>query len=271
MVAEEKRLVDKDGLTRELIQKARYCEPFLSLILEKSGLREKPSYRLLVSAIAAMGSLIGYDYCFDIAIEAYYEAKEVLKHTRLSVPRLRKELDMLIEAVEASIAFEESLADEDTLLLAEPILIAAADAICCKGDGVPSQPQPASGSMVVVVESLNKSEKARIEVPIVLARLAFYAISEASGKPIKPYTRARILLVAPDPAYIRRRLFEEKPVLEELGERAYRAYMEACSRIQDAYRIMTNGLDKACDVEEIVIVEYVLEGLAYWRTRYPCT
>ena len=244
-----------------------WARPFverIESILRSTGYRGVDTPFTYVFSSIAAGHLTGFDYFYEYAVDAYYEARDRYEEAApLSEPRWAPGFWGLEEEAEALAEFEERLADSSTVLCAEPILAAAV-----LGAGL-EKPSIAGGWLrggytgrpggYMVLARRPRGKRCRILVPGSLYSLALAGLSAAGLEP-----GAARRLVVPDPAIIRKRVFDERPAYAELS-----SYLEKL--LADASRrAMRASEEEACREQGIMLVEYRFTGLLEAFFSYIC-
>jgi hypothetical protein len=232
-------------------------------LLEENGYRPLKDLCYAHAAIAA-AHITGFEPLYDYPVEVYYELMDAAEESALYTPRWYPHYKALEEEVEALAAFEEALADSKRVFHAEPLLAAAALAFGCRlrigRCWVESGYAPAPGQQVVIVYRGGRREK--ITVPkslytLTLAGLSLYNVEPAGGE---------ALVAVPDPAVIRREVFEEKPPYEEasaiLRLTVEKHARKVClHRAEDSHRW-------ACGEEDVLLIKYRFEGPSVVYVEY---
>lgn len=254
------------------MSRPEYCAPLLDDIVDimvwrgaGQAAKHIAPFREELAALAA-GSLTGLDYCFDIVLEKYYEVKDRLEENPLYVPREKPSYSFFVEAVEASIEFEERLADSRTVLFAEPILAASLKAYCLRH--VISKIEPKGiglfPSRLVIVEN-SESGREKITVPFPLYLLAVRSLSLLYTPPgFRPGIVAEGAIIAPDPARVRDKLYYTRIPVARIGHGARKIIDAECDRIK-----RLRSAEDACNAEGVIVIGYQLSGF-YWKTWYIC-
>ncbi len=240
-----------------------FCSPFLEYIGSIIGAPPVGDQEIASLLLAlALGSLTGYDYCFDIVVEKYYDYKDLAESSPLSIPRQYRDYVFFTEAVEAAIEFEESLADSRRVLFAEPVLVAALKAVCIGREAASIRVNSSLSTRTFLVKSGRK--KGRVAAPYPLYLLALKTISLLFPQRVFDYgLEVEGAVIAPDPAEVRDYLFRARPSLEDLGKMAEKYIMAQCRRVQGV------SLEKACSEKGVIVTAYRVKGLE-WETWYVC-
>ena len=246
-----------------------YCEPLTSTAMQLLELKNIVVADLLGLVkrlvMLALGSITGYDYCFESVLNEYYRLKDLVVGAGLYVPRKYREYLFFVDAVEAAIEFEENLADSRRVFLAEPLLAAALKAFCLKEKLEDVKPFyiPSNSSQIFLVESSNGRGKVRVPFPLYVYSLMTISLFYPKTR-FTPSLRAGGAIIALDPAYFRDILFREKPPLEKLGIAAVKHLRSLCRKILEL-----NDIRNACGTDEAIVIGYEVEGFK-WRTWYIC-
>ena len=242
-----------------------WARPFLDYVKSQLattgfvGLAEP--YGVVYASLAA-GHVTGLDYFYEYAIEAYYELVDAAEEVKpLAEPRWGRWLGFLDEDAEALAAFEERLADSQTVLCAEPILAAAALGL---GAGKPPSGgwrrlgyTGRPGAYVLLAIRRGGGKPCKILVPSPLYALALAGL-EALGLRGEGYVEATV----PDPALLRKTVYE-----------SHVAYGELSSWLRSLIEERARGALEAgdsCGAEEYLKIRYLFRGLLEAEFEYLC-
>ena len=231
-------------------------------LLEESGYRPPKSLYYAYAAIAAAHAT-GFEPLYDYPLEVYYELMDAAEESALYTPRWYPHYKALEEEVEALAAFEEALADSKRVFHAEPILAAASLAFGCRLKlaeyWLESGYAPTPGQQVVIVYRGGRREK--ITVPRSLYTLTLAGLSLYGVKPVDN----GLLVAVPDPAIVRREIFEEKPPYEEASA-ILRLVVEKHAR--KIYSRLGSDPRWACGEEDVLLIKYSFEGPSVLHVEY---
>jgi hypothetical protein len=231
-------------------------------ILASSGY--KPSkLTAYAHAAIAVAHITGFEPLYDYPVEVYYELMDIAEESALYTPRWLPDYQRLAEEVEALAAFEETLADSKTVFHAEPILAAAALGFGCRlkvSKGWRTKgftPEP--GQQVVIV--VRRGRKHKVQVPrslytLAVAGLAFYN---------PDCTAEEFIAVLPDPAVIRREVFESRVAYEE-ASRILRSIVER--HVREICVRRGEGYVWACNSDDKLVIKYEVKGPSLLRVEY---
>ena len=234
---------------------------YTASILERSGFRTHPLTRLAHAAVAA-AHMTGFEPLYDYPVELYHELQEAAEESALFTPRWRPAYQLLEEEVEALAAFEEALASSDTVFHAEPILAAAVLGYGCRAavssEWLKAGFTPTPGQQIVIIR--HGERRAKVLVPRSLYTLAVAGLTVYG---MTPYSKA--LLVVPDPATIRKRVFEEKiPV----GEASKKLAEIITTYVEPICRRVGGDPLWACKSDTVLLIEYRFLGPSMFEARY---
>ena len=218
--------------------------------LETAGYRGARGLFAPAYVAVAAGHLTGVDYFYEYAVDAYYSASDAYEEAApLAEPRWTPLLSGLEGEGEGLAEFEERLADGSTVLCAEPILAAAV-----LGAGLRARVGEAwrlsgytgsPGGYPVIVRRPGK--KCRILVPGSLYSLALAGLSAAGLEP-----GGLMEIVVPDPALVRKTIFDSKVAYGELSRFLEETLTRAARRAAEATR------EDACREKGLMLVKYKL-------------
>ncbi len=237
---------------------------YTARLLEASGYRASSLTRLAHAAIAA-AHITGFEPLYDYPLELYYELMDAAEESALYTPRWYMDFKALEEEVEALAAFEEALADSKTVFHAEPLLAPAALAFGCGlrigREWLRAGYTPAPGQQVVIV--LRRQGKVKVTVPrslytLTLAGLSAYKINPLDGEPV--------IAALPDPAVVRREIFEEHPPYEEASKLLKLIVEKHAAKI--CRRLGSGGFSWACGENDVLLIKYVFRGPGMVEVEY---
>ncbi|NOZ89077.1 MAG: hypothetical protein GXO15_04045, partial [Crenarchaeota archaeon] len=155
------------------------------------------------------------------------------------------------------------LADSSTVLCAEPILAAALLAAARParvGGGWRAAGYTGRPGGYQLLARRPGGKRCRILVPGSLYALALSGLTASGVAPGGPPRR----LVVPDPALVRKRVFDERPAYGRLSGFLREVVLEASSRALRASE------EEACRERGLMLVEYRFDGLLEAYFNYIC-